>query len=54
MRKGKELLKYELSLNVLLKLMFGSSSEANEKMFNNGYIDESLTYDYTNEKIWFL
>lgn len=49
-RQGQELLKYELSLNVLLELMFGNSSEANEKMYDNGYIDESFTTDCTNEK----
>ncbi len=50
MRQGPELLKYELSLNVLLELMFGNSSEAYEKMYENGYIDESFTFDCTYEK----
>ncbi|HFK1684862.1 TPA: M16 family metallopeptidase [Bacillus tropicus] len=50
MRQGKELLKYELSLNVLLELMFGKGSKAYEKMYDNGYLDESFTFDYTNEK----
>ncbi|MDI6535032.1 pitrilysin family protein (plasmid) [Bacillus mycoides] len=50
MRQGKELLKYELSLNVLLELMFGKSSKAYEKMYDNGYLDDSFTFDYTNEK----
>ncbi|MBG9456854.1 zinc protease [Lysinibacillus sphaericus] len=49
-RQGKELLKYELSLNVLLELMFGNSSEAYEKMYDNGYLDGTFTFDYTNEK----
>ncbi|MEK4360180.1 pitrilysin family protein [Paenibacillus sp. FSL M7-1455] len=49
-RQGQELLKYELSLNVLLELMFGKSSETYETMYDNGYVDESFTFDYTNEK----
>ncbi|MGE7624847.1 EF-P 5-aminopentanol modification-associated protein YfmH [Viridibacillus sp. NPDC096237] len=49
-RQGQELLKYELSLNVLLELMFGNSSEAYEKMYDNGYLDGSFTFDCTNEK----
>ncbi|MFC9541401.1 EF-P 5-aminopentanol modification-associated protein YfmH [Lysinibacillus sp. NPDC056959] len=49
-RQGKELLKYELSLNVLLELMFGNSSEAYEKMYDHGYLDGVFTFDYTNEK----
>lgn len=50
LRQGQELLKYELSINVLLELMFGNSSEAYEKMYDNGYLDESFKFDYTNEK----
>ncbi|MDN8588609.1 peptidase M16 [Chryseobacterium mucoviscidosis] len=49
-RQGKELLKYGLSLNVLLELMFGKSSEAYEKMYDNGYLDNSFNYEYTSEK----
>ncbi|MDG0876203.1 insulinase family protein [Paenibacillus thiaminolyticus] len=49
-RQGQDMLKYELSLNVLLELMFGNSSEAYEKMYNNGYLDETFTFDYTNEQ----
>ncbi|MGM0867602.1 MAG: EF-P 5-aminopentanol modification-associated protein YfmH [Bacillota bacterium] len=48
-RKGPELLKYELSLNVLLELMFGHSSDAYEKMYNNGYVDESFAFESTIE-----
>lgn len=44
------MLKYELSLNVLLELMFGNSSEAYEKMYKNGYLGETFTFDYTNEQ----
>jgi predicted Zn-dependent peptidase len=47
--QGQELLKYELALKVLLELMFGDSSEANEKMYNSGHIDESFTFECTIE-----
>ncbi|KLU56077.1 zinc protease [Paenibacillus sp. VT-400] len=49
-RQGQELLKYESSLNVLLELMFGSSSDAYGKMYDSGYLDKTFTFDYTNEK----
>ncbi|GAF12941.1 peptidase [Bacillus sp. JCM 19046] len=49
-RQGEELLKYELSINVLLDLMFGPSSEAHEELYDNGYIDDSFSFDFTAEK----
>jgi len=49
-RQGQQLLKYELCLNVLLELMFGSSSEAYEKMHDDGYLNSPFTFNYTNEK----
>lgn len=48
-KQGRELLKYELSINVLLELMFGSSSEAYEKMYDGGYVSKPFTFDYTHE-----
>lgn len=48
-RQGKELLKYELSLNVLYELMFGCGSDVYEEMYDSGYIDRSFTYDYKIE-----
>ncbi|WP_346243257.1 pitrilysin family protein [Shouchella clausii] len=48
-RQGEELLKYELSLNVLLDLMFGPSSEAYEAMYEAGIINETFAFDYTAE-----
>ncbi|GIO25317.1 EF-P 5-aminopentanol modification-associated protein YfmH [Oceanobacillus sp. J11TS1] len=50
MRQGKGLLKYEMILNVLLELMFGKGSQAYEKMYDKGHVDETFTFDYTNEK----
>lgn len=49
-RQGEDLLKYELSLNVLLDLMFGPSSEAYEALYDAGYIDDSFAFDFTAEK----
>ncbi|WP_413407550.1 EF-P 5-aminopentanol modification-associated protein YfmH [Paenibacillus amylolyticus] len=49
-KQGQEILKYELSLNVLLELMFGIGSEAYEKMYENGYVDNSFNFEYTHEK----
>lgn len=49
-RQGEELLKYELSINALLDLMFGPSSEAHEELYDKGYIDDSFSFDFTAEK----
>ncbi|WP_078391447.1 EF-P 5-aminopentanol modification-associated protein YfmH [Shouchella patagoniensis] len=49
-RQSEDLLKYELSLNVLLDLMFGPSSEAYEALYDAGYIDDSFAFDFTAEK----
>lgn len=48
-RQGQELLRRELALNVLLELMFGSSSENYEALYNEGLIDDSFSFDYTEE-----
>ncbi|HET7658664.1 MAG TPA: pitrilysin family protein [Bacillales bacterium] len=48
-RQGKELLRRELALNVLLDLMFGPSSENYETLYNEGLIDDSFSFDYTEE-----
>ncbi|MEK3906723.1 EF-P 5-aminopentanol modification-associated protein YfmH [Oceanobacillus sp. FSL W7-1309] len=49
-RQDRKLLNYELSLNVLFEIMFGESSEAYEKMYNNGFLSIPFTYDRTNER----
>ncbi|MCE7790892.1 insulinase family protein [Salipaludibacillus sp. CUR1] len=49
-KQGQELLTYELAQSVLLELMFGKSSDAYEKLYRNGYIDESFDFDCVNEK----
>lgn len=48
-RQGSELLRRELALNVLLDLMFGPSSENYEKLYEEGLIDDSFSFDYTEE-----
>jgi predicted Zn-dependent peptidase len=49
-KQGKELLKHELSINVLLDLMLGQSSANYEKLYNDGLIDDSFSFDYSAEK----
>lgn len=48
-RQGRELLKYELSINVILDLMLGQSSNQYEKLYNEGLIDDSFSFDYSAE-----
>ncbi|MFC0271367.1 EF-P 5-aminopentanol modification-associated protein YfmH [Metabacillus herbersteinensis] len=48
-RTGKELLKYELSMNVLLDMIFGKSSENYNELYRSGLIDDTFSFDYTEE-----
>ncbi|MGC4375698.1 pitrilysin family protein [Fictibacillus sp. Mic-4] len=48
-RKGEALLKHELSVNLLLEMMFGKSTENYEKLYNEGLIDQTFAFDYTEE-----
>lgn len=47
---GEDLLKNELTMNVLLDLLFGKSSENYNHLYNEGLIDETFSYDYTQEQ----
>lgn len=48
-RSGRDLLERELTINVLFDLLFGKSSENYEKLYNDGLIDDSFSFDYTEE-----
>ncbi|SFA73135.1 MULTISPECIES: pitrilysin family protein [unclassified Bacillus (in: firmicutes)] len=48
-QKGEELLKNELTMNVLLDLLFGKSSDNYNRLYDEGLIDETFSYDYTQE-----
>jgi predicted Zn-dependent peptidase len=47
---GEEMLKTELTMNVLLDLLFSKSSENYNQLYNAGLIDETFSYDYTQEQ----
>lgn len=47
---GNELLKNELTMNILLDLLFGKSSDHYNRLYNEGLIDDSFSYDYTQEQ----
>ncbi|MEH7356670.1 pitrilysin family protein [Neobacillus drentensis] len=47
---GEALLKNELTMNVLLDLLFGKSSENYNQLYSEGLIDETFSYDYTQEQ----
>ncbi|WP_026692424.1 EF-P 5-aminopentanol modification-associated protein YfmH [Peribacillus kribbensis] len=48
-QQGNEMLKNELVINVLLDMIFGKSSKTYEELYNEGLIDQSFYYDYTQE-----
>ncbi|PKR83618.1 EF-P 5-aminopentanol modification-associated protein YfmH [Heyndrickxia camelliae] len=47
--EGGEMLKNELTMNVLLDMLFGKSSENYYSLYNEGLIDETFSYDFTLE-----
>ncbi|OIJ17896.1 peptidase M16 [Anaerobacillus alkalidiazotrophicus] len=49
-RQGEELLKHELSINIILDIMLGQSSNNYEELYNEGLIDDSFSFDYSAEK----
>lgn len=49
-RQGEELLKRELSLTILLDMMFGQSSDHYQTLFDEGLIDESFSFDHSAEE----
>ncbi|MBN3555289.1 insulinase family protein [Fictibacillus nanhaiensis] len=48
-RQGKDLMKHELSVNLLLEMMFGKSSPNYESLYEEGLIDQTFSFDYTEE-----
>jgi predicted Zn-dependent peptidase len=48
-QSGREMLKNELSTNVLLDLLFGKSSENYTELYGSGLIDDTFSYDYSQE-----
>ncbi|MEK5443065.1 MULTISPECIES: EF-P 5-aminopentanol modification-associated protein YfmH [unclassified Fredinandcohnia] len=49
-RKGDELLKQELSMTILLDWLFGKSSKHYQALYDEGLIDDTFSYDYTEEQ----
>ena len=49
-QKGDTLLKNELSTQLLMDLLFNQSSENYRGMYDAGLIDDSFSYDYTQEE----
>jgi predicted Zn-dependent peptidase len=47
---GEEMLKKELATNLLLDSLFGKASSNYQKLYANGLIDETFSYDYTSEQ----
>ncbi|PFG06651.1 pitrilysin family protein [Bacillus sp. es.034] len=48
-QQGREMLRQELSMNVFLDMLFGKSSKYYSELYNDGLIDETFHYDYTQE-----
>ncbi|OEH94144.1 EF-P 5-aminopentanol modification-associated protein YfmH [Bacillus solimangrovi] len=48
-KRGIEKLKIELAMKVLLDMIFGKSSPFYEQLYEAGLIDETFSYDYTEE-----
>ncbi|MCM3587216.1 insulinase family protein [Mesobacillus maritimus] len=48
--KGQEMLKHELSTNVMLDILFGKSSEGYTELYGEGLIDDTFSYDFSQEQ----
>ncbi|MRX70660.1 peptidase M16 [Bacillus lacus] len=48
-RSGEKLLKHELSMNLILDSLFGKSSDQYRSLYEKGLIDDTFSYDYTEE-----
>ncbi|GIN21421.1 MAG TPA: insulinase family protein [Bacillus bacterium] len=46
---GEDMLKNELTVNILLDILFGKSSANYEALYNEGLIDETFQFDYSQE-----
>ena len=47
---GEEMLKTELSIQLLLDMLFSQSSKNYQNLYDEGLIDDSFSYDYTQEQ----
>ncbi|MCP8969061.1 EF-P 5-aminopentanol modification-associated protein YfmH [Ectobacillus ponti] len=48
-RAGRDLLKHEITVTLLLDYLFGKSSNNYEELYQAGLIDDTFSYDYTDE-----
>ncbi len=46
---GEEMLKHELTINIIFDLLFGKSSENYDELYSEGLIDDTFSFDYTQE-----
>ncbi|MBN6887231.1 putative Zn-dependent peptidase [Cytobacillus horneckiae] len=49
-QSGQEMLKKELSLNIMLDILFGKSSENYSYLYSEGLIDDTFSFDYSQEQ----
>lgn len=49
-RQGQDMLKYELSQNIMLDILFGKSSQGYTELYSEGLIDDSFSYDFSQEQ----
>ncbi|MBS4199022.1 insulinase family protein [Bacillus sp. FJAT-49732] len=49
-QQGREMLKYELALNIVFEILFGKSSNNYEELITSGLIDDTFQYDITLEQ----
>ncbi|MCJ7839700.1 insulinase family protein [Lederbergia sp. NSJ-179] len=49
-QKGREMLRHELAVSLLMDMLFGRSSELYEELYVNELIDDSFQYEYSQEQ----
>ncbi|SFE37861.1 EF-P 5-aminopentanol modification-associated protein YfmH [Alteribacillus iranensis] len=49
-KQGNDLLRYELSMDLLLEMLFGTGSDAHESLYADGLIDDSFSTDFSVDR----
>ena len=49
-QSGAEMLKHELTINIIFDFLFGKSSENYQELYSKGLIDDTFSFDYSQEK----
>ena len=47
---GRDLMKYQITVNLLLQLLFGNTSQNYLALYDEGLLDDSFSYDFNLDR----